>query len=51
MQISSAPQEGPCACRPTKKFSKISFLHLWQISMKIKIQAVLGKCQETFVDM
>ena len=47
-QCKPAPQEGHCDCRPTKKSSAISFLHLWQAFMKVKIQAVQGNCQEAF---
>jgi hypothetical protein len=48
-QCKSAPQEEHCDCLPKKKSSAISFLHLWQIFMNVKIQAVLGNCQEAFV--
>jgi len=47
-QCRSSPQEGHCACCPTKKSSAISFFHLWQMFMGLKIQIMSDICQETF---
>jgi hypothetical protein len=32
-----------------KKIIRDFFLHLWQMFMALKIQAVLGNCQESFM--